>query len=107
MIIENGTIELLTSKTGGGLNQQGYPNKVEKTWGSPIPCQFSVQAINLQGKVQNEPATTPSYTIYIEDMEVATEQLRLTDGRTGVSLGEFSIKQIEPLEAVCQLRITV
>ncbi len=107
MIIENGTIELLTSKTGGGLTPQGYPNKVEKTWGSPISCQYSTASINLQGKVQNEPASTPSYTIIIEDCEVQTEQLRLTDNKTGVLLGEFSIKQIEPLDAVCQIRITV
>lgn len=107
MIIENGTIELLTSKTGGGLSQQGYPQKVEKTWGQPIPCQYSTVSINLQGKVQKEPASTPSYTIIIEDCDIQTEQLRLTDNRTGVSLGEFSIKQIEPLDAVCQIKITV
>lgn len=107
MIIANGTIEFLVSKTGGGLSAQGYPQPAAKVWGAPVPCQYSTLHVNLQGKVQNEPASTPSYSIIIEDTTFETEQLRLTDSKTGKKLGEFSIVQVEPLDAVCQMRITV
>ncbi len=107
MIIANGTIEILVSKTGGGLSAQGYPQRADKVWGEPIPCQYSTLNIDLQGKVRNEPVSTPSYSILIEVVSMTTEQLRLTDSKTGKQLGEFSIKKVEPLDAVCQLRITV
>ena len=50
--------------------------------------------------------TQKSFSILIEEQEFQAEQIRLTD-RSGKVIGDFPIKQIEPLEAVCQLRIIV
>ena len=46
------------------------------------------------------------YSILIEEQPLGEfDQIRLTDSLTGKSLGEFSVIQVEPLEAVCELRI--
>ena len=105
MIIANGTIEV-KSKTGGGLNQNGYPQKAEATWGEPIPCQYIPNKHNKLGVVNGEHFTVAQYTVLIEEQEFNAEQIRLKD-RTGKELGEFSIMSVEPLEAVCEIRLLI
>lgn len=105
MIIANGTIEV-KSKTGGGLNENGYPKKAEATWGKPIPCQFIPNKHNKLGVVNGEHFTVAQYTVLIEEQEFNAEQIRLKD-RSGNELGEFSIMQVEPLEAVCEIRLII
>lgn len=109
MIIPNGTIEIKT-KTEGGINQStGYPVKPsEVSWGKPIDCQYSANKYDKLGKVNGEHFTVAQYSILIEEQPLGEfEQIRLTDSMTGKSLGEFSVIQIEPLEAVCELKIMV
>lgn len=107
MIIENGTIEL-KSKIGGGIDPiTGYPLKPSSiSWGEPIPCQYKANRYNNLGRVNGEHFTTASFEILVEEQPITSEQLRLKDNRGGV-LGEFSIISVEPLEAVCELRILV
>ena len=105
MIIANGTIEV-KRKTGGGLNQKGYPQKAEATWGEPIPCQYIPNKHNKLGVVNGEHFTVAQYTVLIEEQEFNAEQIRLKD-RTGKDLGEFSIMSVEPLEAVCEIRLLI
>ncbi len=105
MIIANGTIEV-KSKMGGGLNKKGYPQKAEATWGEPIPCQYIPNKHNKLGVVNGEHFTVAQYTVLIEEQEFNAEQIRLKD-RTGKDLGEFSIMSVEPLEAVCEIRLLV
>lgn len=109
MIIENGTIEV-KRKTAGGIDPEtGYPVKSsEVSWGDPIGCQYSANKYNKLGKVNGEHFTLAQYSILIDEQPFeGVEQIRLTDNRTGKSLGEFSVMEVEPLEAVCQLRILV
>lgn len=107
MIIQNGTIEV-KQKTGGGINPEtGYPNKPGSvSWGDPIPCQYSANKRNNLGKVNGEHFTVAQYEILIEQQPFTTEQIRLKD-LAGDTVGEFSIIQVEPLDAVCELRILV
>ena len=105
MIIANGTIEV-KGKTGGGLNKKGYPQKSEATWGEPIPCQYIPNKHNKLGVVNGEHFTVAQYTVLIEEQEFNAEQIRLKD-RTGKDLGEFSIMSVEPLEAVCEIRLLI
>lgn len=107
MIIENGTIEIKT-KTGGGLDPAtGYPSPAQVSWGAPVPCQYTASRFSFQGKTsQGEHTTTASYTILIEERPFQAEQIRLKDRESKV-VGEFSIIQVEPLEAVGEIRITV
>lgn len=109
MIIENGTIEV-KRKTAGGIDPEtGYPVKSsEVSWENPIGCQYSANKYNKLGKVNGEHFTLAQYSILIDEQPFeGVEQIRLTDNRTGKSLGEFSVMEVEPLEAVCQLRILV
>lgn len=106
MIIQNGTIEV-KHKTGGGIDPEtGYPVKPVVEWGTPIPCQFSANKRDNLGKVNGEHYTVAQYEILIEQQPFTTEQIRLKD-LAGNTVGEFSIIQVEPLDAVCELRILV
>lgn len=108
MIIPNGTIEL-KRKQGGGIDPEtGYPIKPSSVnWGDPIPCQYFANKYNNLGQVSGEHFKTAKYTVLIEEQTLEdSEQLRLKD-RAGYTVGEFSIIQIEPLEAVCEIRIWI
>lgn len=106
MIIANGTIEV-KHKAGGGLDPvTGYPKKPTVSWGEPIPCQYIPNKHNKLGVVNGEHFTIASYTVLIEEQAFNAEQIRLKD-RAGDTLGEFSIMQVEPLEAVCEIRLII
>lgn len=105
MIIQNGTIEVKT-KSGGGIDPDGFPIVPESSWGDPIPCQYSANKYNKLGRVNGENFTVASYLVLIEEQPFDAEQIRLKN-RSGKILGEFSIMEIEPLDAVCELRILV
>ena len=106
MIIANGTIETKI-KTGGGIDPEtDYPSKTSVTWSKPIPCQYRANNYSKRGKVNGEAFTVASYEILIEEQPYEAECLRLRD-MDGRTLGEFSVIEIEPLRAVCQLRILV
>ena len=108
MIIENGTIEVKIKTTSGGIDPStGFPVKPSAAaWGNPIPCQFYANKYNNLGRANGEHFITAEYSILIEQQPFDAEQVRIKD-RTGNVVGEFSIIQVEPLEAVCELRILV
>lgn len=107
MIIENGTIELKYKEGGGFDPTTNYPVKPASVyWGEPIPCQYTATRYNNLARVNGEAFNAAEYSILIEERTIDSEQLRLKD-RNGNEVGEFSIKQVEPLEAVCELRILV
>lgn len=113
MIIQNGTIEVKT-KTGGGIDPEtGYPVKGEAAWGEPIPCQWIPdrndrfgRSNDMLGRINGEHFIIAHYVVLIEAQPFNAEQVRLRtlDGR---DLGEFSLMYVEPLDAVCQIRLTM
>ena len=107
MIIQNGTIEV-KAKTGGGINPEtGYPVKpVNVSWSEPIPCQYSANKYNNLGRYNGEHFIVAQYVVLIEEQPFDAEQVKLKN-RDGKVIGEFSIMEIEPLEAVCELRILI
>ena len=107
MIIPNGTIEAKV-KTGGGIDPEtGYPKTATASWGEPIPCQYEANKYNRLGRVNGEHFTVANYSILKQQQPFGgVEQIRLKD-RAGNEVGEFSIMQVEPLDAVCELRILV
>ena len=107
MIIENGTIEVKRKAANGIDPKTGFPvapSDVE--WGEPIPCQYAATRHNWLGKVDGEPFTAQSYSILIEEQPFEAEQIRLKD-RSGNVVVERSVMQIDPLEAVGEIRILV
>ena len=107
MIIQNGTIEVKRKTVGDIDPETGYPGRpTSVAWSDPIPCQYSANKHNWLGRVNGEHFTTAQYTVLIEEQPFAAEQIRLKN-LAGDIVGEFSIMEIEPLEAVCELRILV
>ena len=107
MIIPNGHIECKL-KTGGGIDLvTRYPAIPEVSWGEPIPCQYIPARHDFSAVSQGEHYTLASYTILIEERPFTAERIRLTDHRSGRVIGEYSVRQTEYLDAVCQVRITV
>ena len=108
MIIENGTIEVKQKTIGQAVNPEtGHAVRPTETgWGDPIPCQYLPVKHNELRRVNGEPATEATYTVFIEEQPFDAEQLRLRS-RDGSIVGEFSVIQLEPLEAVCELRIWI
>lgn len=107
MIIANGTIET-KRKTLSETKFDGNGFPVAPTapeWGEPIECQYVGKQNNL-ASASGEPIREVSYSVFIEEQPFDAEQVRLKD-RSGNVLGEFSVIQVEPLEAVCEMRITI
>lgn len=107
MIIANGTIEFKSKAEGGIDPETGYPLKPSsEEWGEPVPCQFKAVRFNQLAKVNEEPVISSSFEVLIEEQDVPSEIVRLTDAK-GKPVGEFSIMRIEPIEAVCEVRILI
>jgi len=110
MIIANGTIEIKRKTTDGAAidPETGYPKKPEAVeWSSPIPCQYFANKYNNLGRVNGEHFKLAQYTVLIEESKpFDAEQVRLTT-LSGRVVGEFPVIQIEPLQAVCEIRIFI
>lgn len=109
MIIENGTIEPKLKTVGQPAIDPSTGHAVRPTdegWGDPIPCQYVPVTYNQLRRVNGEPATEAKYQVFIEEQPFDAEQLRLKDC-SGSVVGEFSVIQLEPLAAVCELRIWI
>lgn len=107
MIIGNGYIETKRKEAAGIDPESGHPIKPSGvSWSTPIPCQYTANRYSNVGQVRGEHFKTAEYSILIEAQSFDAEQIRLKD-RCGNIVGEFSIISAEPLEAVCQIRISV
>ena len=107
MIIQNGTIEA-KQKTGGGIDPAtGHPARPSSSsWGAPIACQYIPNSHNNLGVSTGQHYIQASYTVLIEEQPFEAEQIRLKDKSGGV-VGEFSVLSVEPLEAVCEVKIII
>jgi hypothetical protein len=107
VIIQNGTIEK-KGKTGGGIDPEtGHPIKpTDVVWGTPIPCQYIPNSHNNLGVSTGQHYTQATYTVLIEEQPFDSEQIRLKD-KEGQIIGEFSVLSVEPLDAVCEVRILI
>ena len=106
MIIANGYIETKI-KTGGGIDPEtDHPVAPSVSWSTPIPCQYRANKYSNKGRVNGEAFTIASYEILVDEQPFDAEMLRLQSDN-GKMLGEFSVIEIEPLQAVSQLRILV
>ena len=105
MIIANGYIKT-KNKVGGGLDSSGYPTAPFVSWSEPIACQYRSIRQNFQAKDNGTPYVDVSYEILIEAMPFMADRLALFDCHNN-EVGEYSILSVEPLMAVCMLRLTV
>ena len=106
MVIQNGTIQFKTKSATGINPETGYPDKPTEAWGEPIPCQYQANNNSLKGRTNGEAFHIASYEILIDEQPYESEQLRLRDDN-GKVIGEFSVIDIKPLSAICQVKILV
>lgn len=104
MIIENGTLQTI-EKTGGGM-KNGKPVKVEEVIGNPIPCNLKTITHNHKGKTIDGVFTQASFEVLIDVPVFSAERVILTDNR-GVRFGEFRVQDIQHLDCVNAVKITV
>ena len=109
MIIQNGTIEFKTQVEGAIDPETGYRSQpASASWSEAQPANIQVVKVNqLAQALGGEHFTEKSYEVYLEeDTPILSERFRLKD-ITGKLLGEFSISQVVPLEAICMKCIKV
>ncbi len=109
MIIQNGYIEAKIKSAGDIDPVTGYPVKsYDESYASAIPCQYIANQYNQLGRSRGGSFTIAQYQILIEQQRepFTAEQIRLTD-MSGEIIGDFSVIAVEPIEAVCELKITV
>lgn len=105
-ITANGSVKFKT-KTGGGIDTTtGYPKAVTVAWSSAYDCHIVKSTENLQAKDNGEPIVDKSYTVYITQSALPSEQIELFDN-SGVSLGEFSVISAEYIDTKGVLKIIV
>ena len=106
MIIPNGHLAV-KRKTASGIDPEtGHPVRSSGEYVGAIPCQYAAVHYNALGTTHGEHFTPSAYTVLIDEQPFDGEQVRLTD-RNGRRIGDFSVQRIEPLEAVCQIRLWI
>lgn len=104
MIITNGTISA-KEKQSGVISENGYPVEQPELWSQPVPCRITTIKGNKLADTSGNKYVDASYNILIELQSFEAEQVRLM--RFGKDLGTFSVRWIEPLNAVNAIKITV
>lgn len=106
MIIPNGHLAVKRKTTPGIDPETGHPVRSSGEYVGAIPCQYTAVHYNALGMTHGEHFTPSAYTVLIDEQPFDGEQVRLTD-RNGRRVGDFSVQRIEPLEAVCQIRLWI
>lgn len=105
MIVENGYITPKI-KTGGGRGADGKPVKPSVGWGEPVLANITVNKNSLVGKSNGNTFTVASYEVLIEASKYESESVMLSY-LDGENLGEFSVMEIVPMQAVGMVKILV
>lgn len=109
MIIDNGVLytRAATEATPSLDPKTGYPRRAEaECWRNPIRCQFRARDYSNLTRVQGEAVRLAKYEILIEEQPFTAGAVRLEDVFGGV-VCEASVIEIEPLQAVGQIRILI
>lgn len=109
MIIDNGVLytRVAVEATPSLDPKTGYPRRAEEEcWHSPIRCQFRARDYSNLTRVQGEAVRLARYEILIEEQPFTAGAVRLEDVFGGV-VCEASVIEIEPLQAVGQIRILI
>lgn len=84
----------------------GIPQPITTTWGNPIECQYIANSRDNFGIVQGNNFTRHDYDILIEKQAFDLKPVQLFDADNAL-IGEFQIKQIEPLPHVDLIKLKV
>lgn len=107
MIIENGTLQTI-STTGGGI-VNGRPVAAQETLGEPIPCNIKTNTSDRHGRAVDGVFQRTDYTVLIDTEAAQTftaERVVLTDNRQQ-KIGEFRVQDIQHLDYVGAIQIAL
>lgn len=104
MIIPNGYIRF-SKQTAATTDDKGYFVVAADAWGEEIECQY-IANTNLQARSEGEAITSRAYTVYVEQMRMPSEVVKLYD-RCRNEIGQFSVRTYEQLDAVYQTKIVL
>lgn len=104
MIITNGILQII-GKTGGGY-KNGKPVPVEPVTSEPIPCNIATNKFDHLGTYIDGKFTRVSFIILIDMQPFEADRIILTTDR-GKALGEYSVQNIQFLDVVETVKITV
>lgn len=107
MIIENGTLQAI-STTGGGM-VAGRPAPVSETLGEPTPCNIKTNTSDRHGRTVDGVFQRTDYTVLIDTEAAPTfkaERVVLTDNR-GQRMGSFRVQDIQHLDYVGAIQIAL
>lgn len=105
MIIPNGHIAFDAS-VAEGVDSLGYPIPVVEKWGAAMECQY-LPTTNKQARANDEAITAQSYVVYVDRLlMLPSERVKLSD-RQGNEVGQFSVRSVEHLDAVCQTKLVL
>jgi hypothetical protein len=104
-VIENGALQIVGKTSGGGM-AGGKPVPVQTALGDPIPCNIKTNTNDKKGFYIDGEFTRASFEVLIDEQPFDAERLVLTNNR-GVKLGEFRVQDIQHLDFVNTVKITV
>jgi len=102
----NGTLQY-KSKTGGGTDPTtGDPIAVTGAWSDCIDCFIQTNHHNTKGKYIDGKFEIADYTVLIETQPFDADRVLLITDK-GKTLGEFQVQNVEFLDAVGRVKITI
>jgi len=104
-MISNGSIYVL-SVGGTSFDENGDPINASSVWIGPIECNIKPIRVNNKGKYIDGQFTQSSYEILVEMQDFEAEIVSLVNNQEG-ALGEFKVQDIEFLNYVQRVKITV
>lgn len=104
MVIANGTLQIV-EYTGGDF-KNGNPVEVKETSGKHIPCNFTTNKNDHLGRYEGGTFTRAKFVVLIDMQEFDAEYIILNTAR-GAKVGKFRVQDIQFLDVVGNVRITV
>jgi len=98
----NGTLKYLVKETDK-LDEDGAPSKSIPVWSNPVPCMIKSNQQKSKGTYVDGEFTTASYEVLIEQSSFDAKRLILV--RNGTNLGEFEVRDIEPIITMGRIKI--
>lgn len=107
LIIENGTLQAITT-TGGGI-VGGRPVATKEALGEPIACNIKTNTNDRHGRAVDGVFQRTDYSVLIDSDAAPTftaERVVMTDNR-GQRMGTFRVQDIQHLDYVGVIQIAL
>ena len=101
----NGTLQCKTRATEG-FDIEGNPSPEAGKWSDYIDCFIQTNTHSNKGTYQDGRFTIAAYTVLIETQPFDADRIKLVTDK-GKHLGEFQVQDIQFMDIVGRVKITV